>query len=166
MILELGARQFRPDLHFLAEFPDLVRHSHPEEIDVQTMCRIFIGLLNQLPPGSTVHCIVDGVSQFETVLFGMAPNMWTIVDCLQWCVSNTNASVFMKLLLSSADASTVVHDLIPYNQQVDLRSGHMYGSVALPRALIMDLSSQLSSSVLRRDEQSETEFVDTETRRR
>lgn len=157
LIHELGARHLQPDLQFLMESPHLARYAHPQDIDTRTMCRIFTGLLGQLPPGTTVHCVIDGVSQFETVLFGMAEEMRIVVDCLQWCVSSTNTPVFIKVLLASADASTVVRHLIPYHQQVDLRSGDFYGSGESSRALMMDLSSQLSFSVLNEGQQSDSE---------
>ncbi|KAL1854920.1 hypothetical protein Daus18300_011240 [Diaporthe australafricana] len=158
IILGLGSRHIAPELEFLRELPGLASSSHPEDIDIRTVGRIFSGLLSQLPPGTSVHCVVDDISQFETALYGWAEDLGIVVDCLQWCVFNTDASVFLKPLYTSANASTVVRRQIPLDQQLDLRSGEYYGSVSSPRALMMDLSNQLSFSESE-DEQSEREQI-------
>lgn len=144
--LEMRSRQIQPDLQFLLELPYLADYAHPEDIDIRAMCRIFTGLLDQLPLGTTVYCVIDGVSQFEAAQGGMAENMRIIVACLQWCVLDADASVSVKLMLASADASTVVRHQIPRYQHVDLSSGDFHELFVSPPALMRELSNQFQFS--------------------
>lgn len=152
-------RTIVPNLEFLRELPGLGSSFRLEDIDIRTVGRIFSGLLSQLPLGTTVHCIVEDISQFETALYGWVEDLSIVVNCLQWCVVNTNAPVFLKPLYTSANASTFVRRQVPLDQQVDLRSSEYYGSVTSPRALMMDLSNQLYFSKPETDEQSEREQI-------
>lgn len=130
------------------EHPGLSVENYLEDLDVWTVCRVFIDLVCQLPLGTTIHCILDSISQFETVIGNWVEDLRIVIDCLQWCVANleTSAGLCMKSLFSSADASTRVRDLVPSEQQVDLSSGVYYGFVPTLGALITELSTQLSTS--------------------
>lgn len=147
IILGLESRHIIPSLNFLRDLPGLASNYRPKDIDIRTVGRVFSGLISQLPPGTTVHCIIEDISAFETALDGWAEALSTVIDCLQWRVSNTRSPVFLKPLYTSAEASTVIYGQLARNQRIDLRSGHYYGSVSTPRGLIMDLTNQLSSSM-------------------
>lgn len=146
LMLKMRSLQLQPSLDFLLALPGFSSATYPEDLDIRTMCQIFIGLLRQLPFGSTVHCIIDGISQFETCIDNWDEELVTVVDCLQWIVFNSGATagVCMKSLLCSADASTVVCDIVPTEHKVDMSSREYYGSIASPEALERDLSTQMS----------------------
>lgn len=144
LILELWTRQLRPDFHFLADQPKFDGHTYPEDIDVRAMCQVFVSLLGQLPPGTTVYCVMDGISQFETTLGNWSEELRVVVACLQWCGENPEgrSGVSMKSLFASADASTVIRELVSLEEQVDLSSGEYYGSVASPGVMARDLAAR------------------------
>lgn len=119
-------------------------------------------MLGQLPTTSTVHCIIDGLSCFETSIGDWSENIWDVVDFLSSCCSynmSDDQRPTIKLLLASADKSTVVCDLPVFSKNgiVDLRAGSSYSSILSPKALISDLQSQKSSPEMEVDEQSDEE---------
>lgn len=148
LVLQLWRQRLPLDLGFLAELglDDLgQRRARPGDIDVRVVCRVFAGLLGQLPPGTTVHCVVDGISEFETALGSWAQDLRIVVACLLWCGANfeAQAGVSVKCLFASADGSTVICDLVAPEEQVDLSAGDYSGSVASPAVMAGDLSARI-----------------------
>lgn len=153
-----------PDLEFLSSlFPERIA-SAQADLDIETVCEIFEALLEQLPTMSTVHCVIDGLSCFETSIGNWSEEIWAVVDFLSSCCSykmRDGPRPTLKLLLANADKSTVVCDLPVFqmNGIVDLRAGSFYGSSMTPTALISDLQSQKSLPDVVADEQSEEEDI-------
>lgn len=151
-----------PDVGFLSSLLPGPVASAEEDLEVVTVCRIFHALLRQLPPSSTVHCIIDGISYFETSIGGWSEDVYEVSYCLQRCCSPGTANdprPTVKLMLASADKSIEVRDLFPQDCVVELRTGNFYSSVVSPRALISDLRGQASFSQLVADDDSDREYA-------
>ncbi|KAG8161663.1 hypothetical protein KVR01_008650 [Diaporthe batatas] len=136
-----------PDVGFLSSLLPGTVSVAEEDLEVETVCHIFLALLRQLPRRSTVYCIIDGISYFETSIGGWSEDICFIVDCLQSCsLPDTSRSdqPVVKTLLGSANRSIEVRELYSTNCIVQLRSGGLYSSVVSRGALISDLRSRAS----------------------
>lgn len=139
-----------PDLQFLSSLVPGSVSSAQADLDVGTVCDIFAALLGQLPKTSTVHCIIDGLSCFETSIGNWSEDICEVVEVLSGCCSSRMCDgqwANFKLLLASADKSTVVRNLPVFSRNgiVELRAGEFYSSLLSPTALISDLQNQKSS---------------------
>lgn len=153
-----------PDLQLISSLFSENVYSAQSDLDIQTVCDIFEALLGQLPTMSTVHCIIDGLSCFETSIGNWSEGIWDVVDFLSSCYSydmRYGPRPTVKLLLASADKSTVVCDLPVFrsNGIVYLRAGGFYGSLLSPTALISDLQTQKSFPNMVVDGQSDEEYT-------
>lgn len=153
-----------PDLQFLSKlFPGTVS-SAQADLDVGTVCDIFAVLLEQLPATSTVHCIIDGLSCFETSIGNWSEDICEVVEVLSGCCSyelSDGQCANFKLLLASADKSTVVRDLSAFRRNgiVELRAGEFYSSLLSPTALISDLKRKKYFSDTGVGEHSDDEYA-------
>lgn len=151
-----------PDLRFLSSLLHGRAYGVEEDLEVGVVCRIFHALSRQLPPSSTVHCIIDGIQYFETSIGGWTEAICEVVDCLRRCCSYNirNAPrATVKVLLASAGRSTEVREICAPNRIVELRAGSLYSSVVSPRALISNIQSQASFSDLLTEDESSGEYV-------
>lgn len=151
-----------PNLRFLSNLLPGTVSSAQEDLDIDTVCNIFYALLEQLPAGFTVYCIVDGLSYFETSLGGWSDEIEQVVDCLQQCCDSyeSELQVTVKVMLASAHRSIKVCEQIPSEQIVNLRAGKLSSAFASPRRLMETLQGQASFSGLVHDEQDEEEFAE------
>lgn len=151
-----------PDVGFLSSLLPGAVSGAEEDLEVETACHIFRAVLRQLTPSSTVYCIVDGISYFETSIGGRSEDLCTVVNCLQGCSSlnTTNgAGPMFKILLASADRSIEVRNFFSADSRVELRAGNFYNSVVSTRALISDLRSQAPSADTVAENDSEGEYA-------
>ncbi|KAI7774986.1 hypothetical protein LA080_007498 [Diaporthe eres] len=151
-----------PDLRFLSSLLHGRAYGVEEDLEVGVVCRIFHALSRQLPPSSTVHCIIDGIPYFETSIGGWTEDICEVVDCLRRCCSyniHNAPRATVKVLLASAGRSTQVREICAPNRIVELRAGSLYSSVVSPRALISNLQSQASFSDLLTEDESIGEYV-------
>lgn len=144
LILSWPQQSPPPDVGFLSTLLPGTVSSAEEDLEVGTVCHIFRAMLRQLPPSSTVYCIIDGISYFETSIGGRSEDVCEVVDCLQSSSLNTanGARPIVKILLASANRSIEVRELFSADSIVELRGGNFYNSVVSTRALISDLQSQ------------------------
>lgn len=145
-----------PDLQFLSSLLQGRVYGVEKDLEVGIICRIFHALIRQLPPSSTVYCIVDGIPFFETSLGGWHEGIYEVVDCLRRCCShNVNNALrsTIKVLLASAGRSTKVREICARSRIVELRAGNFYSSIVSPRALMANLHSQASLSELLAEEE-------------
>lgn len=167
LILSWPQQSPPPDVGFLSSLLPGALSEAEEDLEVDTVCRIFQAILRQLPPSSTVYCIIDGISYFETSIGGRSEDACTVVDCLQSCSSADTADgarPVVKTLLASANRSTEVRDIFPADRRVELRTGNFYNSVVSPTALISDLRSQASFADLVAEDNSDREYATADRR--
>lgn len=151
-----------PDLRFLSSLLHGRVHGVEEDLEVGVVCRIFHALSRQLPPSSTVYCIIDGITYFETSIAGWNEDMREVVDCLRRCCSynaHNPPRATVKVLMASAGRSTEVREFCALDRIVELRAGSLYSSVVSPRALISNLQSQASFSDLLTEDESGGEYI-------
>ncbi|KAH7111187.1 hypothetical protein EDB81DRAFT_367857 [Dactylonectria macrodidyma] len=99
------------------------------ELSTTSLCFIFEQLVCQLSSDFPVCCIIDGVSYFETSLYGWRDDLTNIVNCFLSCKEAKSAyegQGTIKFLLVSPDKSTSVWHLINQVDHVDLRAGNMH----------------------------------------
>lgn len=121
---EIYARQ--PALDFLDD--ELTRCL--EDHDIPTLCRVFCHLVVQLEPSRPVFCIIDGVSELETVLDGWQDDTCCIVKTLLGLVDDTSrAGPALKVLLTSSERSTkLVDSVILPDRRISMPAARVLGS--------------------------------------
>ena len=125
-----------PDLRFLEGEPSKWVSEHGSQ--TTNLCRLFERLVLQLRSDSSIYCIIDGVSYFETQLQGWADDLGTIVECFLRCIDGTRGykgACAVKFLLVSADKSTRIWNRIPSSHHVDLRAGNLHAQSRVEDAL-------------------------------
>lgn len=119
-------------------------------LDVMALCQIFTSLVGQLSHPLTLHCIIDGISDFDTVLGGWARDMDIVMDCFRDITMRLGGqqryqrAAAVKILLGSSEMSTGIYGFLDGDQVIDLSAGHMYGQEVTPGVLIEALQSQVS----------------------
>ena len=126
-----------PDLGFLKSDPS----KWVSEYSSQTtnLCHLFERLVMQLGSASSMYCIIDGVSYFETQLQGWVGDLETIVDCFLGCIDRMRGykgACAVKFLLVSAGKSTRIWNKIPSSRRVDLRAGNLHAQSRVEDALV------------------------------
>lgn len=73
-----------------------------EQGDLNELCRLFMGLVYQLPPGVTVFCIIDGIQEYENPvhLSGMMTVVMISVALVNESCRPTGTVIFKLLLVS------------------------------------------------------------------
>lgn len=122
------------DLCFAKDIPGLATNT--PVIDTRTACYVFQRLVCQLPHSALVHCVIDGVSHFETSLWGCSEDMEMVVELFQWCVDPRNVAACVKFLLASCDRSVLLGNIVPRNRKVDLSAGDYARGAAIQGQLI------------------------------
>lgn len=88
-----------------------------DKLSFRDTCQIFYRLVELVPKGVTIYCIIDGISYYEIDKFEKEYSF--MMDCLGSIIASTSA-VF-KLILTSATKSRFASQLQPY-QIVSLRN--------------------------------------------
>ena len=134
------------DFSFMEDIPGLWNDVQDHRIDA--LCWVFQELLSQLPSDVVVHCIIDGISQYETSARGWKDQLRAVVTCFERCIVETNHdnthSASFKVILASADKSIDVYNIIRRERRVDLRAGNFLPRPS-PRALITSIQNELQS---------------------
>ncbi|KAJ4135296.1 hypothetical protein NW768_004920 [Fusarium equiseti] len=97
--------------------------------DTNSLCYLFEQLVCQLGPNFPVWCIVDGLSRFETNLYGWLDDLIEIISSLLFCKDQKSAFAgqgTIKVLLVSSDRSIRIRDMVDDQDRVELRAGNMY----------------------------------------
>lgn len=132
------------------------------ESDIQTACQMFEKLVSVLPAGTTIHCIIDGISEFDTELWERSKYLKMVVDCLRASVMSSNAlqnrEAHLKVLMTSANSSSKgMREILTGEQQISLRAGNFLSqpvSPISPTFLTDELqrSRSLVDTMVQRDE--------------
>ncbi|CZR65247.1 uncharacterized protein PAC_15147 [Phialocephala subalpina] len=88
---------------------------------------LFQQLLQQIPTGTLVFCIIDGLSEYETRMNNSTEDLRSFVDGLQSIVRDQNqAGPTFKVLMANANKSTEIVKQIPLQERVSLRAGNVH----------------------------------------
>lgn len=136
-------QQSQPDLQFIETLPR-------GGFDIMALCQIFSSLLDQLSHNVSLYCIIDSISDFETILGGWAREMSIVMDYFGGITMRFNGphrhqeAASVKFLLASAERSDRIRHYCAWDQVIDLRAGHMYGPELSPGLLTEALQGQVS----------------------
>jgi hypothetical protein len=92
------------------------------EHDIHSLCCLFSKVIVQLDPCQPVFCIIDGISEIETVLDGWREDTCSIIEMLRGLVGDTSrAGPALRVLLTSSVRSTVLAEtVVPSDGHVSL----------------------------------------------
>ncbi|KAK4119073.1 hypothetical protein N657DRAFT_675165 [Parathielavia appendiculata] len=104
------------------------------EHDIPSLCRVFSELVVRLDASRPVFCIIDGVSEIETVLDGWQEETCLIGNALLSMVEDGHRSgPGLRVLLTSSNRSGELADLvIPSDRRVSLLAGNARGRRSYP----------------------------------
>lgn len=132
------------------------------ESDVRAACQMFEKLVSVLPPGTTIHCIIDGISEFDTELWERSRYLKMVLDCLRALVMSSSTlhknEAHLKVLMTSAHSSSkAMRELLTEEQQISLRAGNFLSQPVSPisPAFLTDelqRSRSLVDTMVQRDE--------------
>jgi hypothetical protein len=145
LVHQLLVQGYQPNEHThpsyqALDFIDEELISGVQEHDIPSLCRLFCELIVRLDASRPVFCIIDGVSEIETVLDGWQGDTCMIIDTLMDLVDDEDrAGAALRVLLCSPERSTgLVDGVIPTSRRLSL-----LGARGLP--------SQTSFSLFQRD---------------
>ena len=92
------------------------------EHDIHSLCRLFCNVTIRLDPSQPVFCVIDGISEIETVLDGWQEDTCSIIEMLRGLVGDTSrAGPALRVLLTSSGRSTVLAEtVVPSDGHVSL----------------------------------------------
>ncbi|CAG7561917.1 unnamed protein product [Fusarium equiseti] len=122
--------------------------------DMNSLCYLFEQLVCQLGPNFPVWCIVDGLSRFETGLYGWLDDLTAIIGSFLFCKDKKSAFAgrgAIKVLLVSSDRSIRIRDMVEDQDRVDLRAGNIL--LCIHQTTYTLSQSQMSQFAWRRSSQ-------------
>lgn len=128
------------DLTFLEQ--EFSVRTTSDDFETRFLCYMFEQLVCQLSFRSPLCCVIDGLSHFETSLWGWADDLKMIIDSFFTCMRDGSGSV--KFLLVSPERSTRVRYEIPEEFHVDLRAGNFHAR-SPGQSLVVDITEMESS---------------------
>jgi hypothetical protein len=96
-----------------------------EELSFKDVCHLFYQLVELIPRGITIYCVVDGISHYERPTWKADFDL--MMECFSSIISNDTLSVTFKLLLTSPTNSRWISNLLPH-QRVSLRNTRRRGA--------------------------------------
>lgn len=95
---------------------------------ISSLCRLFCELLVRIDPSRPIFCIIDGVSEIETALYGWQEHALTIVDALLDLVEGLHPGPALRVLLASPQRSTTLAEsVVTADRHVSLLAAHTLG---------------------------------------
>jgi len=117
-----------------------------EELSFHNICQLFYCIVEQLPKGIALYCIIDGISYYEKPDWKADYDM--VMDCFGNIITNNNFGVRFKLLLTSPTKSLWLSASLTSDQRVSLRNPGRKGKMHLETYL----QAGFNEKALRRDE--------------
>ncbi|KAJ0114044.1 hypothetical protein J7T55_007878 [Diaporthe amygdali] len=106
------------DLHLDNELLD---RADPD--DVPDLCEVFASIFSQINPAKITICILDEIAEFEGERDGWGESMRFIAYQLRWMVHNFEGPQMIKVLMTSANKSAVVSNILEQNDKISVRAG-------------------------------------------
>lgn len=93
--------------------------------EMVALCLLFSQLMAQLDRGTTVYCVIDNVSEFETSLGGWNQEMSEVVGLLQHLANDDaqDRGPVLKVLMIASNRSIQIHRQVGPEDQVWLHMG-------------------------------------------
>jgi hypothetical protein len=139
--LLLSPNTLEPNLEILDQqeiYNELHRH------DLHTLLHLFQELVRQIPQGTLIFCIIDGLSEYETRMENSAENLRSVIQGLQ-SILHDQFGPIIKVLMTSAHRSTDIMKQIPAEQCVSLRAGNMPGRPLSEQAFLAEIAKGKAS---------------------
>lgn len=89
--------------------------------DIDNLCEIFGVIFSQINRNKITLCIIDEIAEFEGERGGWADGMSLIAFQLRWMVHQFQCPQRLKVLMSSANKSAVVSQLLEDNDKISFR---------------------------------------------
>jgi hypothetical protein len=95
---------------------------------ISSLCHLFCQLLVRIDPSKPIFCIIDGVSEIETALYGWQEHALTIVDAFLDLVEDLRPGPALRVLLTSPQRSTTLAEsVVTSDRHVSLLAAHTLG---------------------------------------
>lgn len=125
-LLQAWPRDQPPGIQFEKSLRDL--QSGDTEADVRGACQMFQRLISVLPPSTTVHCIIDGISEFDTDLWQRSRYLKMVLNCLRASVMSSGTSdgdeAHLKVLMTCTHSSSkAMREILTGEHQISLGAG-------------------------------------------
>ncbi|KUJ13892.1 uncharacterized protein LY89DRAFT_149357 [Mollisia scopiformis] len=109
--------------------------------ELNALRHLFQQLVQQLPRGTLVFCIIDGISEYETKMNNSTENLQLVVDTLQSIVRDHGlGGPTFKVLMTSANRSTEIVKKIPPQDCISLRAGNVHSGLISEQAFFAEIS--------------------------
>lgn len=132
-----------PNLEMLSQ-QELYNDLRAHELDA--LRHLFQQLIQQIPTGTLVFCIIDGISEYETRMNNSNEDLRSVVETLQSIThEQTQFGPTFKVLLTSANRSTEIVKQIPRQEQVSLRAGNVHSRPISEEAFLAEVSKAKAS---------------------
>ncbi|KAH6843478.1 hypothetical protein B0I37DRAFT_393675 [Chaetomium sp. MPI-CAGE-AT-0009] len=96
--------------------------------DISSLCRLFCELFVRIDRSRPVFCIIDGVSEIETALYGWQEDALAIVGALLDLVEDFRTGPALRVLLTSPQRSTkLAESVVSLDRHVSLLAAHTLG---------------------------------------
>ncbi|KAG6358453.1 hypothetical protein INS49_014337 [Diaporthe citri] len=92
-----------------------------EPDDVDGLCEIFGVVFSQIDPNKITLCIIDEVAEFEGARGGWSDGMGSVAFQLRWMVHKFQGPQRLKVLMTSANKSTVVTQILEEDDKISFR---------------------------------------------
>ncbi|KAM5358870.1 hypothetical protein ACJZ2D_014929 [Fusarium nematophilum] len=92
--------------------------------DLEALCQLFQALLSEIHPDTTIYCVIDDVSQFETTLGGWGEELYHVVHMMQTLSRQRRWGPVFKVLLTTAHRSIQVYRQIDTGDVISLSAGN------------------------------------------
>lgn len=89
--------------------------------DVDNICEIFGAVFSQVDPNKITLCIIDEIAEFEGARGGWASGMSFVAYQLRYMVHKFQGPQRLKVLMTSANKSAVVSELLEENDKISFR---------------------------------------------
>ncbi|ORY70362.1 uncharacterized protein BCR38DRAFT_481495 [Pseudomassariella vexata] len=130
------------DLSFIAADADL--HQDLMHHNISGLLHIFRGIVSQLPYSTVLYCIIDDLSSFETDDRNWRNDLRYLVNQLRSLIDDLMrqpGKPAFKLLMTSSHKSMDIYELIPEEEQISLRAGHLSPSPLTQLAVLDGLDA-------------------------
>ncbi|KAG8158267.1 hypothetical protein KVR01_012028 [Diaporthe batatas] len=98
---------------------ELYERALPDDID--SLCEIFGAVFTQIERNKITICIIDEIAEFEGAFGGWDKSMSLVAFQLRWMVHKFQGPQRLKVLMTSANKSTAVSDLLEEDDKMSFR---------------------------------------------
>jgi hypothetical protein len=113
-----------------------------EELSFRDICQLFYHLIELVPKGTPIYCVIDGISYYERPHWKEDYDL--MMECFGSIITNKGISATFKLLLTSPTISRWLQALLAREEIVSLRNTRTRGQ-ASPESLLQSTSWDISA---------------------